>query len=634
MILLTAHELTRQFDAEPVFENVSFDIRPGEKVGLVGPNGVGKSTLMRILAGLDEPDSGRVDRHPATQLEMLQQQTEFAPERTLIEEARSGLGSLYGLQQELLELTDEMARESDEPALQKLHRRYDAIQHELERHDAYNIDHRVDEVLLGLGFSPEQYDQPMCTLSGGQQNRALLARLLLAGPNLLLLDEPTNHLDIATTEWLEQYLARSPEAMIVVSHDRYFLDRVTNRILELSRRSITDYSGNFSAYWNQRAERMVVQQRAFEKQQAEIADMEDFIRRNQYGQKHAQATDREKKLARLERIERPTDFSTVPMGFGKASRTGDHVIEALDVSKGFGFPLFQHVTLRIRRGERVGIFGPNGSGKTTLLRTLLGECEPDSGEVRFGTGVQIGYFDQQLNSVDPQSDLIEAIRPPKRPEITPAQLRDVLARFGLKGEIVFQQVDSLSGGERSKVALARLAILNINFLVLDEPTNHLDFWACEALENSLREFDGTVLFVSHDRFFIDRVATQVIAFEPERVRDYEGNYSAYQSMLELRRQEQAEQAARSTKAEADRKPARRGDDKPKRKRRFPYRKVEDIEADIAEKEALVEKLQADLVSPEVLRDGQLARQTMTDYEATKAALAQLYEHWEEAMELA
>jgi len=636
MILLSARELSRQFDAEPVFENVTFDVRPGEKIGLVGPNGVGKSTLLRILAGLDDPDVGSVERHGSTHVAMLEQQAEFSAERTLLDEAKAGLGELYRLQQELVDLAEKIAAEKEPSTRERWQRRYDTVQQELHRLDAYNIDHRVDQVLQGLGFTPDQYDRPMTTFSGGQQNRVLLARLLLASPNLMLLDEPTNHLDISTTEWLESYLANSSQAMIVVSHDRYFLDKVTNRILELNRQSITDYPGNFSAYWRQREERMIVQQRLYEKQQEEIADLEDFIRRNKYGQKHAQATDRERKLERIERVERPQDFSTVPMGFGKASRTGDWVIDAQGLTKGFGgTPLFQDVTLRIHRGDRVGIFGPNGSGKTTLLRTLIGELSPDAGSVRFGTGVQIGYFDQQLESVPDDLDAIEAIRPANRPEITPGQLRDVLARFGLRGDIVFQKVSTMSGGERSKVALSRLAVLDVNLMILDEPTNHLDLWACEALENSLKEFEGTLLFVSHDRYFLDRVATHVIAFEESGPRFYEGNYTAYHDFLALRAAEAAAEAKPAARAPEPTKAEKRAAEKPaRRKRKFPYRKVEDIEAEIAEKEALVERLQADMLRPEILRDGEAVKRIRDEYDATKAQLEQLYEHWEEAVELA
>lgn len=635
MILLTVRDLARQFDSDPVFSNVTFDVRPGEKIGLVGPNGAGKSTLMRILASEDEADVGTIERHSATRITMLEQHAEFTSERTLIDEAKAGLGPLYALQQEAEELAHSMAADHDQASLGRLHKRYDIVQAELHRLDAYNLDHRVDQVLQGLGFTPDQYDRPATQFSGGQQNRILLARLLLAAPNVMLLDEPTNHLDIAATEWLENYLANSDQALIVVSHDRYFLDKVTNRILEMHRHQVTDYPGNFSAYWGQRAERMLVQQRAWEKQQEEIADLTDFIRKNAYGQLATQAKDREKKLARIERIERPTDFQTFSMTFPKANRTADHVIELLDVTQGFGTPLFENVTLRIRRGERVGIFGPNGSGKTTLLRTMLGELPPQQGTVRLGNGVNIGYFDQKLESVAADANLIEAIRPPHKPEITPGTLRDVLGRFGLKGDMVFQKVSLCSGGERSKVALARLAMLDVNVLVLDEPTNHLDLWACEALEDALKSFNGTLIFVSHDRYFLDRVATHVISIDSGHVEYFEGNYSEFHALQQFRAAEAAERAAATAKTTktAEKNDANATDKAVKRKRQFAYRRVEDIEADIASHEEQIAKLQADMVDPEVLRDGRRAKQVFDDLNATQAALAQLYAHWEEAMEL-
>lgn len=636
MILLTVRDVARQFDADPVFSNVTFDVRPGEKIGLVGPNGAGKSTLMRIVAGFDDADVGTIEKHPASRIAMLEQHAEFSADRTLLDEAKAGLGPLYALQAEAEELARKMADDADSASLDRLHKRYDIVQAELHRLDAYNLDHRVDQVLQGLGFTPEQYDRPATQFSGGQQNRILLARLLLAAPNVMLLDEPTNHLDIDATEWLENYLANSDQALLVVSHDRYFLDKVANRILEMHKHQVTDYPGNFSAYWGQRAERMLVQQRAWEKQQEEIADLTDFIRKNAYGQLATQAKDREKKLARIERIERPTDFQTFSMNFPKASRTADHVIEALNITQGFETPLFEGVTLRIRRGERVGIFGPNGSGKTTLLRTLLGELPPKHGTVRLGNGVNIGYFDQKLDSVPADADLIEAIRPRHKPEITPGTLRDVLGRFGLKGDMVFQKVALCSGGERSKVALARLAMLDVNVLVLDEPTNHLDLWASEALEAALKAFDGTLIFVSHDRYFLDRVATHVISIEGGQVDYFEGNYSDYHALKKIRAAEAAERTAAKAKPAAATvdKPDRSSSDKSvKRKRQFPYRRVDEIEADIARQEELIARLQADSVDPDVLRDGRRAKQAFDDLNAAQTALTQLYAHWEEAMEL-
>lgn len=633
MILLNAVQLTRQFDAEPVLDGVSFEVRPGERIGLVGPNGAGKTTLMQILAGLDEPDEGHLEQHQSARLALLEQSPQFDPERTLLDEAKSGLASLYALQDEALEMADKIAHETDPAARVRWQKRYDVVQHELERLSAFNVDHRVDEILEGLGFNQEQYDRPLTQLSGGQQNRVALARILLAAPDLMLLDEPTNHLDIAATEWLEGYLARCPQAMIVVSHDRYFLDRVTERTLELYAGKVTDYPGNFSAYWKLKDERKKVLERTFEKQQEFIAKTEDFIRKNHYSN-HVQAADREKKLERLERVDRPREIPMPTMNFGEPKRTGDWVIDAVEVTKGFGAPLFRDVNLRILRGERVGLFGPNGSGKTTLLRTLLGELEPDAGRVRFGTNVEIAYFDQQLESVDPDLDLIEAVRPSNNPNMVPAQIRDLLARFGLRGEIVQQQVKSLSGGEKSKVALARVAALRANVLVLDEPTNHLDLWARASLEKSLLEFEGTLLFVSHDRYFLDRVSTKLIVFEPARWRLYDGNYSQYQDSMRRARDEAGEQEAAKKSAERAKSTAPT-ETKPasKRKRQFPYRKVEDLEVEIAKTEARIVELQAELASPAVLRDGAKAKVTNVLYAETQTALARLYEHWEEASEL-
>src|SRR6185369_7252360 len=412
MILLSLQNIVKHYGPEPVLDGVTFDIRPGERVSLVGPNGAGKTTLMKIVARQLEADRGSVELHSSATLGYLEQHPEFEPGRTVWDEAAAALANIADLAKHSEEIAHAMAVETDEAERKRLEHRFEHIQHQLQHHDAYNLDYRIERVLEGLGFTKATFTQEVGKLSGGQQNRLLLAKLLLAERDLMLLDEPSNHLDIDATEWLEKFLIDSDQAILVVSHDRYFLDRVTNRTLELYQGTVDSYPGNFTQYKRLKAERLEVHRRTYEKQQEEIAKMEDFIRRYHFDDRHQQAEDRRKKLERIERVPPPREIAAPPMGFPPASRTGDIVVRVERLAKSFpGKPLFANLSFDILRGEKWGILGPNGCGKTTLLRCLLGELELDSGRIVLGTGVKPGYFDQMLSGLEEDTQVLDVVRP-------------------------------------------------------------------------------------------------------------------------------------------------------------------------------------------------------------------------------
>src|SRR6516165_9804282 len=531
MLLLSCSELSRGFDEGPLFQHVGFELHGGDRVGLVGPNGIGKTTLLRLLAGLDRPDDGDVRLHAGARVALLRQQPEFAPGRTLFDEARSGLDELVTAHDDMVQTAEALARATGESERKALATRYERLNDLLHHHDAYNVDHRVEQVLDGLGFRPPDYQRPLETFSGGQQSRVMLAKLLLAAPDVMLLDEPSNHLDIQATRWLEDYLSAQYEAMLIVSHDRYFLDKVVTKVFELSGKRITSYPGNFKQYWRLRHERYEQELKAYESQREYILKQEEYIRRVHYGQLHKQAQSRQKQLDKIERVERPTLVESPHMHFGEVRRSGDVVIQADAFTKAYDRRLFTDLSFTLQRGKRLGIRGPNGSGKTTLLRIIMGDEHPDSGSVQIGHLVEFGYYDQQLKTLPADQPVIRAVWPDPDPEIDEQRMRNLLGRFGLVGDQVYQQVGVLSGGEKSRAALARLVALGVNVLVLDEPTNHLDLWACDALEQALLEFDGTVIVVSHDRYFLNRVVDQLLVLQGDGgVQVIHGNYDTYELM--------------------------------------------------------------------------------------------------------
>ena len=629
MVLISVEGVGKYFSDLPVLSDVTFDVRAGDHIALVGPNGCGKTTLLNILSGQLEPDRGQLNRDQSVRIGFLKQQGHFSPGLTVWDQARDALRDLFALVAEAEQAADALGTELDPIQRQRLEQRYDQLQDRLSERDGYYLDHRIERVLQGLGFPSETYQQPVEQLSGGEQNRLRLACLLLHEPDVMLLDEPSNHLDIDTTHWLEVFLAEAPQALIVVSHDRFFLDRVANRTLELFRGTVDDYRGNYSAYARQKTERVAVQRRTYQKQQQEMARMADFIRRHHHGQKHAQAEDRRKKLQRITPVPPPREITAPTMGFRAKQRSGEIVVRVEHLSMAFTESLFDDLTFDILRGEKWGILGPNGSGKTTLLRCLLGHQSPDTGNVNHGTGIEIAYFDQLLTCLDDQTSAVDAIRPSHR-ELHEPQRRNLLARFGIVGDMAFQKVHRLSGGERNRVALAMLAASEGNVLALDEPTNHLDLWARDSLERSLVEAEATALFVSHDRYFLNQVADHLLVSRDGNFHVVHGNYDTFETLNASR----AETPATSP-SEAGVQP-RLGDSQPEghtRKRRFPFRKTDALEADIVAAEARIIELQYSLASPEVARDGERVKTTQRELRAQKQALAILYEHWEEAFDL-
>ena len=634
MLLLSCSNVSRGYDATPLFEEVSLELHAGERIGFVGPNGAGKTTLMKILAGQDEPEAGSVKRHAGARLDLLRQVAKFPPGRTLYQEAKSAFDELLATQEELHTVADKMAH-CDDPLEQKqLADQYDRLNELLAANDAYTLDHKVDDVLTGLGFLKQDFHREIVSFSGGQQRRILLAQLLLSAPDIMLLDEPSNHLDIDTTRWLEGYLARQPQGMVIVSHDRYFLEKVTNKTIELHAKRITSYPGSYKQYVRLRDERFDRQMKEWEAQKEYVGKQEDYIRRSSYGQMAKQAQSRVKALDKLDRLEKPTKVSGPNIHFKDVMRSGDVVFHCEELGKSYGSnKLFEGLNFDVKRGQRLGIMGANGSGKTTLLRMLLGDEEPTTGTIQRGHLVFTGYLDQHLKLLDENETVIRAVWPEPDPALTEKTMRNLLGSFGIHGETCDQPVKELSGGERSRAALAKLTVAGTNVLILDEPTNHLDLWACDSLEEALKNYEGTCLVVSHDRYFLNRVVDLLIVFEPNRIEMVYGNFDTYE-LLRANRENAAKEAAEkpAPKKEAVAKvaaPTPGG----KRKRKYPYRKAGELETEIAELEAKMMEMETSLTLPEVYRDGERVQELMHDIAEAQARLPELYEHWEEATEL-
>ncbi len=583
MSIVVAENLAKYYGAQDVFSEISFQIGHGDKIALVGVNGVGKTTLLRIVAALETPTSGRVSTAKGLRIGYLSQRADLQSERTLYEEMDQVFVDLHKQQQRLHQLEREMANPDQR---EKALARYGELLQQFELAGGYQYPQRIKRVLTGLNFGEADFDQSLGLLSGGQRTRAQLAKLLLQDPDLLLLDEPTNHLDLQGTQWLEEYLNQWDGSLMVVAHDRYFLDRVANRVWEMGFGTLEQYSGNYSHYVEQRAERTRLRQAQYQAQQEHIARTEEFVRRYKAGQRSREAKGREKRLKRLEQLEGPKQHKTIRFKLASKARGGNNVLTSSDLQVGYEQPLITFPDLLLLRGERAALLGPNGCGKTTFLKTIVGEVPPLVGQAKVGINVQVAYFAQGHEGLKEENTVLDEILDVK--DLTLEQARGFLGRFLFSGDDVFKSIAQLSGGERGRVALAILALQGANFLLLDEPTNHLDIPSQELLEQVLRDFEGAILFVSHDRFFIDALATQVWVVEDGQLRVYEGNYSAYQEQVE----EEKAEAKRSLAAEGQRRPVHQQEVE----RRRAERAARQLQARRAELEDEIHQLERTLAS--------------------------------------
>ncbi len=626
-LLLKVTDLVKNFGERTLFSGVGFEIRRGEKVGLVGPNGAGKTTLLRCLLNEELHDGGQIVRFRNCAVGYVQQTADFG-ERTVLEELKLAYRDVIAWETRMRQLEAEIAFDGAKtPGV--LLEEYAEIMARFEHADGYAMDSRIRQVSLGLGFSEQDLARNAEEFSGGQKTRIALARELVRQPDLLFLDEPTNHLDLDRTEWLEAYLRNYPGAVLLISHDRYFLDAVTTRTFELESSRLQEYSAGYSRYVEQKAARLEAALTAYEQQQEKIAETEEYIRRYKAGIKCKQARGRQSQLNRLERLERPETREAMQFFFPDCEEVPDRMAEFIGVSAGYGAePVFQGISFLLRGGETVALMGPNGAGKTTLLRLLLGELQPLAGRVKTSPRARIGYYSQEFEELDNSVRAIDEMV--YRCGLTEDRARKVLGRFMFHGDDVFKQVGDLSGGEKARLALLKIILSGANLLVMDEPTNHLDIPAREAVEEAMDAFPGSILLVSHDRYLLDRLADRVLAFEAGVLVSHSGNYSDYKAS----RPDQPEPAKVSPVAGGI-KPAK--PDRPEKKNLSPLKRRQEclrqmtrLEKEIAGLETDLELLEGRINDPNSHTDQEESRKLGQQHEALKSLMDKAYQAWEAA----
>ncbi|HEX4055586.1 MAG TPA: ABC-F family ATP-binding cassette domain-containing protein [Tepidisphaeraceae bacterium] len=633
MAIATLTKIEKTFGQRVIFDKLDFAIDRGERVGLIGDNGSGKTTLFKVLLEQMPVDMGTVAVAKSVTLGHLPQDPVFNAGNTVIDEAELAFARLHELSHRLRQIEHDMAHPGDAD-MDRLLAKYQHVMHEFDLAGGYAWRHRLEATLLGVGLDANTWEQQVDTLSGGQRSRLALAKLLVGENDLLLLDEPTNHLDLTAIAWLEEYLAAFPGAVLIISHDRYLLDRLATRIVWLTQSRLKSFPGNYSAFVQQRQLQELTQQRAYEEQQADIDKQAEFIRRFGAGQRSREAKGREKRLDRLLKsdamIQNVAAAKKIRVSLQTEQRAGDRVLLVKELAKSYEQKvLWKEISLEIRRGERVGIMGPNGSGKTTMLEVLLGRREADAGEIRWGANLNIGYYDQRLGDFDPDHTVAEEVQAERK--VSPKDLRAVLAMMLFRGDEIDKPIRLLSGGERARVAMAQLLVDRPNVLVLDEPTNHLDIQSCEALETALSDFAGTILCVSHDRYFLDRIMSRLLILEPPGIEQFAGNYTEW---VRKRADRAAAEKAREKEAKAN--PPKRVAAQSKAKkakadnpwlRPFGRLSMEELERQIMETETALADRQAVFGDADVARDPQRSRKLNDDYAALGKKLKQLEEEY-------
>ncbi|WP_270584157.1 ABC-F family ATP-binding cassette domain-containing protein [Bacillus smithii] len=640
MILLQVLQLTKYYGSELILSNIKLEIQSRDRIALVGRNGAGKSTLLKIIADQLSYDSGEIIKPKDVTIGYLAQDTGLESDLTIWNEMLSVFGPLREMEKKLRDLENQMADPTvynDPEKFEKIVKEYDQLQIQFKEQGGYQYEADIRSVLHGLHFQDYDYETKISSLSGGQKTRLALGKLLLSKPDLLILDEPTNHLDIETLTWLEQYLQNYPGAILIVSHDRYFLDKVVTQVYEISRHKARKYYGNYSDYLIQKAEQYEREMKQYDKQQEEIEKLQDFIQRNiARASTTKRAQSRRKRLEKMELMEKPAvDEKSAQFSFEIAKQSGNEVMRVKDLAIGYGRgPVSENIHLNINRGESIALVGPNGVGKTTLLKTIIGLLQPIKGSVQFGTNVEIGYYDQEQANLTSNKTVLHELWD-DFPDYNEKEIRTVLGNFLFSGDHVLKTVSSLSGGEKARLALAKLMMKKANFLILDEPTNHLDLDSREVLENALIDYPGTLLFVSHDRYFINRIATKVIELSPNGTTEYLGDYDYYvnkkQEQLELSLLEQQEnrRTADDTTASKNTFVLDKEAKKAERKKR---RRIEEIEQTIEQKETLLSEKEALLVQPDIFQDYEKANAINQEIEQLKAEIEQLMEEWTELQE--